>query len=89
MALGARERDVLVSTVREGLGMTMAGLGVGLVLSAILTNLLTALLYGISPFDPISFVTGSLVLTVVALLASYLPARRAARVDPLVALRYE
>ncbi len=89
MALGARERDVLVSTVREGLGMTMVGLGVGLVLSAILTNLLTALLYGISPFDPISFVTGSLVLTVVALLASYLPARRAARVDPLVALRYE
>jgi predicted permease len=89
MALGARERDVLRATMRESLGMTLAGIVVGLVLSALLGQLLTSLLYGVSPFDPSSFAGGALVLFGAALLAAYVPARRAARVDPLVALRCE
>jgi len=89
MALGAKQTDVLGFVIRQGLTLTLIGLGIGIVISLALTRLMESLLFGVSATDPLTFVCISLLLAMVALLASYLPARRATRVDPMIALRYE
>ena len=89
MALGAQKRDVLKLAVGQGLKLVAVGVGIGLAGALALTRVMSSLLFGVSATDPLTLVTISLVLVAVALLASYIPARRAAKVDPLVALRYE
>ena len=89
MALGARQQDVLGLFLRHGLVLTGAGLIVGLAASGALMRVMSALLYGVSPLDPLTYGAVSAGLAAVALLASYLPAHRAAGVDPAVALRAE
>ena len=89
MALGAERRNVLGMVLREGMVLTLAGISVGLALGATLTRLISSQLYGLSATDPLTFISVSLLLSGVALLATYLPARRAMGVDPMVALRYE
>ncbi len=89
MALGARLGDVLRLVIGNGLKLMAIGVGLGLVGAYVLTRALTSLLSGISPTDPVTFIFVSLLLIAVAVLATYIPARRATKVDPLVALRYE
>jgi predicted permease len=89
LALGAQSRSILRMIVRQGLGLAFAGAAVGLVGALIVSHLMAGLLYGVQPTDPFTFVSVALLLIAVALLACYIPARRAIRVDPLVALRYE
>jgi ABC-type antimicrobial peptide transport system permease subunit len=89
MALGATNGDVLRAVLKEGLRLTVAGVIVGLAGALVLTRVISQFLYGVTPTDPVTFVCTSLLLAGVALLASYVPARRAARIDPMVALRYE
>ena len=89
VALGATTRTVLAMVVGEGLKMTLVGLTVGLGGALVLTRLMTTLLFEVSTTDPATFVMVGLCLTVVGLLACFVPARRAAKVDPMVALRYE
>jgi putative ABC transport system permease protein len=89
MAIGANAGDVLAMIVGRGVGLAALGAGIGLLASLGLTRLLTSLLYGVSPTDPVSFAAVALFLLAVAALASYIPGRRAARVDPAEALRYE
>jgi putative ABC transport system permease protein len=89
LALGALPRNVLGMVLFGGLRLTLTGLGVGLVLALIVTRLMSSLLYEVSPQDPLTIFGVALLLSVVALGASWLPARRATRVDPMVALRYE
>ena len=89
LALGAQRADVLALILRDGVKLTLGGVGIGLLGAWAATGLLTQLLYDISATDPWSFAGVALMLTLVALLACYLPARRATKVDPLVALRHE
>jgi len=89
MALGAGAGDVLKLILRNGLALTASGVVIGLGGAFVLTRLLAVLLFGVQPTDALTFATVSLTLVIAALVACYLPARRAAKVDPLVALRYE
>jgi putative ABC transport system permease protein len=89
MALGAQKRDILMLVLGHSLLLSVVGLVAGIVSTLIFTRLISSLLYDVSPTDSVSFVTAALTLTGVMLLASYIPARRAANVDPMVALRYE
>jgi putative ABC transport system permease protein len=89
MAIGAQPADVERMFMRRGLRLTLAGLGLGLLTSFALTKLLAGLLFGVTPHDPLTFIAMPALLFIVAMLACYIPSRRATRVDPLVALRYE
>jgi predicted permease len=89
MALGAQTTDVLRLVLREGMTLVVIGIAGGLVAASAVSRLLQSFLYGISPMDGATFATIPVILAAVALLASYLPARRAAKVDPMIALRYE
>jgi putative ABC transport system permease protein len=89
MAIGAQSRDVQRMFIRHGMALTVIGLGVGLAVSFALTKLMEGLLFDVSPHDPLTFLSMAVLLSFVALLACYVPARRATRVDPLTALRYE
>jgi macrolide transport system ATP-binding/permease protein len=89
MALGAQLSDVLKLVLSHGVKLILLGIGFGLIGSYLVTRAITSLLYGVSATDPLTFALVSLTLIAVALIASYVPARRATKVDPLVALRYE
>jgi putative ABC transport system permease protein len=89
MALGAQRRDVLKLVLFQGLRLTVAGVIPGVVAALALTRVMKGLLFGISPADPATFASVVLLLTAVGMLACYLPARRAARMDPVRALRDE
>jgi putative ABC transport system permease protein len=89
LALGAKRGEIMRMILRQGLALAVAGAALGLVGALIVSHLMAGLLYGVSPTDPLTFVGVTFVLTAVALAASYIPAMRAMRVNPLVALRYE
>jgi putative ABC transport system permease protein len=89
MALGAQRNDVLKLTIWQGFKLVITGVTIGLAAAFVLTRVMSSLLFGISATDPITFLAISIVLVAVALLASYVPALRATRVDPMLALRYE
>ncbi|MGO4886108.1 MAG: ADOP family duplicated permease [Bryobacteraceae bacterium] len=89
MALGAQRRDVLHLILGQGAKLALLGLGIGAVLALLLTRLIASLLYSVSPTDPLTFGAVAIVMLGVAVTACYIPARRAMRVDPMVALRYQ
>lgn len=89
MALGAQRQDVLVSILAEGVRLTLTGLAVGAICAAVLSRVVGNLLYGVTVNDPLTYCGAAVLLAVVASIAAYLPARRASRVDPMVALRYD
>jgi putative ABC transport system permease protein len=89
MALGAQPESVLRLVLRQGMVLALIGMALGLVASYAVTRVMKSLLFGVSATDPMTFVIVALILAAVALVANYVPARRATRVDPLIALRYE
>jgi putative ABC transport system permease protein len=89
MALGAQRQGILLMVLRQGMGLTLAGSILGLLGAAALTRVMATLLFGVSTTDAVTFSTVPLILLATAMLASYIPARRATRVDPVVALRDE
>jgi len=89
IALGARREQILVMVLRQGCRLACAGIAMGLIAALTTTRLMTRFLYGVQPTDPITFAAVSLLLMAVALLACYVPARKAMKVDPMIALRYE
>jgi putative ABC transport system permease protein len=89
VALGASSRDVLRMVLGQGLRITLIGVTIGLAAAFGFTRLITAMIYGVGTTDPITFASVAILLSGVALFACYIPARRAMRVDPIVALRYE
>jgi ABC-type antimicrobial peptide transport system permease subunit len=89
IALGAQRRNVLGLVLKDGIKMAATGVALGVLAALGFTRLLTGMIYGVSPADPMTFTVIATLLILVALLACYLPARRATKVDPLVALRSE
>ena len=89
MALGARRYDVLKVVMSQSMIAVLVGIAIGVGMALALARVLSSQLYGISATDPATFIAGSLLFLLIAGLASYIPARRATRVDPMVALRYE
>jgi predicted permease len=89
LSLGARPRDLHRLVIGEGIRLALTGIAVGALGAALVTRAMTSLLYGVKPFDPVLFAALAVGLTGVVILASYIPARRATRVDPMIALRYE
>ncbi len=89
MALGAQRRDVLRLVVGRGIALAVAGVAIGIACALGVTRFLETLLFGVKPIDPLTFISVAILLLVVALAACWIPARRAMRVDPMVALRYE
>ena len=88
LAIGAERRAVLWLVLGQGMTMALAGIAVGVAAALVLTRLMSNLLFGISASDPLTFAGVALLILLVALVASYVPARRATRVDPMVALRH-
>ena len=89
MALGAGPRDVLLAVAGQGMGLSIAGIALGVAAALALTRVVSKLLFGIAASDPATFLGVSLLLLLVALAACYVPARRAMRIDPILALREE
>jgi ABC-type antimicrobial peptide transport system permease subunit len=89
MALGAKPADVLGLILKQGIGATLVGIVAGIVAGIALTRTMASLLFGVKPTDGLTFACVSLILIAVALIASYVPARRAMKTDPLAALRHE
>jgi ABC-type antimicrobial peptide transport system permease subunit len=89
MALGAQRRNVLWLVMREGARFSLLGIALGLTGAFLLTRFLSSELYGISPIDPVTYLGVAVAMAAITMLACYLPARRAMRVDPLIALRYD
>ena len=89
MALGASPRRIVWLVLKKGMTLTILGVGIGLGASFALTRLMSSLLFGVRPADPVTYVAVPVLLGLVALVACLVPARRAVKVDPVVALRYE
>jgi ABC-type antimicrobial peptide transport system permease subunit len=89
IALGARRANITAMVLREGLWLSTIGSGIGLVMAAVVSRVLSSFLFGISPADPITFAGVTVLFTVIGLAACYWPIRRATRIDPIQALRYE